>query len=373
MFPGIRIRIISVRDQDQLDIHSFAQKHVDAAQGSVDAGGIAVVHNGHVVREPLDQTNLPLRQCRAAGGHDIGDAQLVHGKHIQIAFDKIAVVPLRDFVLGEPDTVQRQILDIDVTFLGVDVFRDGLVGLQGPGSEGNDAPAYGMDRKYDPIIEAVTERAVFLVAGAKSGVKQVFFLVSGRLGSIGEGSAAGRRPSETIFRDGRIFQAPGIEIIQSDGSAFIRFQLLLKELSGIFRDQHQALVAFSVRDVFSGLLLFNNLNIVFLGEVSQGFSVGQVFVIHDESHGRSPFVATETIVHAFGGNDVERRGLLVVEGTTRPVLGAAPLERHEVADDFLDLRHVENLLYRLLGNHFSARFLLSINFPIIYLLGLSDA
>ena len=54
----IRIRIIPVRDQHDLDIEPLLQDKSDAAQGRMDPGRITVVHDGYVVGKLLDETDL---------------------------------------------------------------------------------------------------------------------------------------------------------------------------------------------------------------------------------------------------------------------------------------------------------------------------
>ena len=46
----------------------------------------------------------------------------MHGKNIQVAFHKEALVFLRHLALSEPYSVQRLVLHIDGALLGVDVF-----------------------------------------------------------------------------------------------------------------------------------------------------------------------------------------------------------------------------------------------------------
>ena len=58
MLSRIRIRIIPVRDQHDLDIESLLQDKSDAAQGRMDPGRITVIHDGYVVGKLLDETNL---------------------------------------------------------------------------------------------------------------------------------------------------------------------------------------------------------------------------------------------------------------------------------------------------------------------------
>lgn len=272
------------------------------------AGGVTVVHDRHVLREPLDEADLPLRQRRAAGGHDIGDTELVHRKHIQIPFHEIALVLARHLVLGEPDPVQRPVLYIDVRLLGVHVLGVGLaflLGSQRPGSEGNDPSAHGMDREDHAVVEPVAQPVVRIVGGAQSRLKEILVLVAGGLRGVRQRMTAGRSPAKPVFLDRRILQTSGVEIFKAHGPPLPGAKLLLEEIAGIFRDKQKALVPLTVRYVFRSLLFLNHFDVVFLGEVPQRLDVGQVLVVHDEPYGGSSLVAAEAVVLSLRRDDVE--------------------------------------------------------------------
>ena len=350
VFLRIGIRVVAVRDQDHFHVHPFLEDHVDAAERRMDAGRIAVVHDGHVLGELLDETDLLRSQGGAAGGHDVGNAELVHRQHVQVAFHEVAFVLPGHLRLGEVDAVERLGLDVDLGFLGVDVLRDGLVLEEGPPAESDDAAAHGVDREHDAVVEAVVERAV-VPLGTETGLRQVFRLVAFLHGGFGEGGLGFRRPAEPVFRDGLVQQAAGAEIGIADGAALFGSKLVLVEPEGEFGSGEQAFVALAGSDLLRRLLLFHHFDVVLAGQILQCLHVGKVLIFHHEADCRSGLAAAEALVDALGGGHVEGGGLLVVERTARDVTATPPLQRDEVADHVLDTGRVQNQVDRFLGYH----------------------
>ena len=183
----------------------------------MDAGGIPIVHNRDVLREPFDEAYLSLGQGCSAGSHHVGDSKLVHREHIQIAFNQIAFVLPGHLVLGEPDSVKGLVLDVDVRLLGVHVLGvrfSGFLRLQGPGPERYDPSAHRMDREHDTVEKPVVQSVVRIIGGAQSRLKEIFILVAGGLGCVGKGVTARWSPSKAIFLDGSVLQSPGMEIFK---------------------------------------------------------------------------------------------------------------------------------------------------------------
>ena len=102
---GKGVGILPVGQQADLDVHPLFEQHVDASDGGFDAGCVAVVEHGHIVREAMDHAYLSGGQCRARGCHDILHARLVHGDDVRVAFDQEAAVLLHDGLFGEVDAV----------------------------------------------------------------------------------------------------------------------------------------------------------------------------------------------------------------------------------------------------------------------------
>ena len=360
MLPGVGVRVVAVGDEDHLHVHAFLQDQVDAAEGGVDAGRVAVVHDGDVLGEPLDEADLLHGEGGAAGGHDVRDAQLVHGQDVQVAFHEVALVRAGDGGLGEIDAVQGAGFHVDLRLLGIHVLGDGLVGEQGASAEGDDAAAHRMDREHHPVVEAVVQGAVRVPLGAEARFQQVFVLVALLLRRFRERVLGFRGPSQAVLGDGLVLEAAGMEILDGDGAAFVRRELVLVEVEGELRDGEEALVPLARGDVLGRFLLLLHLDMVLAGEILEGLRVGELLVLHDEAHGRAGLAAAEALVDAAGRLHVEGRRFLIVERAAGPQAAPAALQRHEIAHHVFDAGRVQNELYRLLRDH--VLFFLEIHF-----------
>ena len=58
VLAGEAVRIVAVGQEDDFDVHTFFEQHVDAAEGSLDTGHVAVIKHGDVVREAVDEADL---------------------------------------------------------------------------------------------------------------------------------------------------------------------------------------------------------------------------------------------------------------------------------------------------------------------------
>ena len=116
MLPGERVRVVPVRDQHHLHVHTFLQDEPDTPQGRVDSCSIPVIHNG--------QAYLLHCQGRSAGSHRIGDAELMHGQHIEVSLHEIALVLPGNLVLGEINPVQGTALVVYFRLRGIDILAD---------------------------------------------------------------------------------------------------------------------------------------------------------------------------------------------------------------------------------------------------------
>ena len=246
------VGVVPVRQQHHADVHPLGQHHRDAAQGGVDARGVAVVHDGDVLRELLDQAHLLHRERGAAGGHDVGDAELVHHHHVHVALHQDAAVLPGDVALGEIDAQQVAALDVDLRLGRIDVFGR-IVRAERAAAERDHAPAHRVDREHHALAELVRQRAV-VVLHRQAGAQQVLILVAGGAGGVHQGRPPRRRPAQPPVLDRGILDAAGAEIGIAHGAAFAVLELVGEELPGEFRHQQQALAALAPGNLFGGLL-----------------------------------------------------------------------------------------------------------------------
>ena len=170
---------------------------------------------------------------------------------------------------------------------------------------------------------------------------------------VGEVGPLVEAVAEAEAADDFVGEAAGVEVGEADGAPHFVVveevgEVLLRKLGEV--EEGVALVLpFAL---LLGLLLFADFDVVFFGQVEEGFGVGEVLVLFEEGHDVAGLAAAEAFEYAFGGGDVEGGCLLVVEGAAADVVGATLLEGHKVADDVLDAGGIHDALYGLLVYHF---------------------
>ena len=164
MLAGEGVRIVTVRKEHHARIHAFPEDEADGADGGMQAGFIAIVHDGDILGELADEPDLLLRERRSAGGYHVGDAHLVHHHHVHVALYQDASVRLGDLALGEVDAQQVAALDVDFRFRRVDVLGR-VVRFERAAAIGDDTSAHGMDGKHHALAEFIDQLAIVLLNG----------------------------------------------------------------------------------------------------------------------------------------------------------------------------------------------------------------
>ena len=113
VLAGEGVGVLTVGQQQHFQVHAFSEQHIGTAQGSMDAGLIAIVEQDDVRREAMQDANLMIRECRAGVGDDVLDARLMHGDDIGVAFHHVDAVFLRNGALGLIESVELAVFMID--------------------------------------------------------------------------------------------------------------------------------------------------------------------------------------------------------------------------------------------------------------------
>ena len=64
MLSGKAVRVVTVGQKADLDVHAFLQQHVDTADAGFDAGSVTVIKYSYIVCKPMNQSYLVGGQCR---------------------------------------------------------------------------------------------------------------------------------------------------------------------------------------------------------------------------------------------------------------------------------------------------------------------
>jgi len=159
-----------------------------------------------------------------------------------------------------------------------------------------------MNRKDDPVIEAVHETSV-IVFYAQSRLGKKFFLIACLTGFVGQSLSVERGPSESVFPDGLILKATTLEVLPCNRLALLGFKTFLKESTCEFRNKEQTLMMLTLSYFLCCFLLLDNLDMVLFRKVLQCLDIGHVLMLHNEAHGSAGLSAAEAFVYSLRCRD----------------------------------------------------------------------
>ena len=353
-----RIGVLRLGQQHHAHVHALLQDHVDTAQRGVNARRIAVVDHRDILRKAVQQAYLLRRKRRAGRRHDVLDPCLMHRDHIGVSFDHDGEILLLNGLLGEIETVKFAFLAVYLALGGVLVLGHLLVGAQRAASERHDAPRNVVHGEDHAVAEPVVQRAVPVADQRKSRREEKLLLVTRRQGVLRHPVALRGAESESEFLD-RGVGHPAL-LAEVGQSHALSFGLALEVVGEILRGpavqgEHRLAVVVAAHLLFGQRFLLN-LDAVTLGHHLQRLGIGCGFLIHYESHGITALPTTETFIKAFRRRDYERRGLLVVERTTRDIVHALSFERDVFADNIHDIGGGVNAVYCFPVDHSLQRY-----------------
>ena len=328
---GERVGVFAVGQQDDLDVHAFGQNHVDAAQRRLDAGRVAVVEHRHVLGEAADELYLALRQRRAAGGHHVGYAGLVHADDVGVALDEEAAVAPHYLGLGVVDAVDDAALVVELRLGRVEIF--GRLGrlLHHASAEGHHLARKVVDGEDDAAEEAVGAVAVLFAHDGHAGLFEEFELERVGQGVGRQGVAARGRVAEAEEADDVVAEAAAAEIAEAHRLPLVGLpQAALEKSGGIVGDGHHALAVAAQLLLLGRHGLVDHLDVELGAQIFDRLHKGQVLLLHHEVERVAGLAASEAFEDALGRRHGERARLLVVERTAAHIVGAALAERHEV-------------------------------------------
>lgn len=64
MLSGKAVRVVTIGQKADLNVHTFLQQHVDTADAGFDTCSVAVVKYSDVIGKPMNQSYLVGGQCR---------------------------------------------------------------------------------------------------------------------------------------------------------------------------------------------------------------------------------------------------------------------------------------------------------------------
>ncbi len=260
------------------------------------------------------------------GGHRSAHPGQVAGHHVGVPLDDDRLAALRDLAFGQVRPVQHGALMEQGALRRVQVLRPVLVRVELAGAERDHVAGQVADRPHQAAAEAV-HRAPAALAGQPAGQQLL-------LGETAAAQVAGERlplggrvPHPEVLRVGQREPALGQERPAGGGGRAV--QPLGVELRRhlVRLQQPAALAVLPARHLAA--LLVPQVDAAPGGEPLHGLHERQVVDLLHELDDVAALGAGEAVPEAAGRGDVERRGLLVVEGAQsleRAATGVAQLE-----------------------------------------------
>ena len=121
MLAGKRVWIVTVREEQHFNVHTFLQQHVRSTHGGMDTSFVTVIEQYYILSESAQQLDLENGKGRTRVGYDILQTTLVHGNNVGVAFDHIDAVFLGDGFLCLINAIQFAFLVVDFRIGRVDV------------------------------------------------------------------------------------------------------------------------------------------------------------------------------------------------------------------------------------------------------------
>ena len=277
------------------------------------------------------------------------DAGQVARHHVGVALDHDGLHRARDVAPGQVDAVEHLALLVDRGLGGVEVLRlDPVVVEDPPGPEADRLAAGLADRPQQAPAEAVVRRPPDRDQPGRDGL----LLGEALLPQVAQqGVAVARREADPELLGRRLVEAAlPQELARHDGVGRGQRVGVVGLGHAVRLDQPGALGAARALGPRVALLAAQR-HAVLVGEALHDLGEAQAVDLHQEGDHVAAFPAAEAVPELAGRVDVERRGLLVVEGAQaleRAAAGGA--EGDVVGDDVVDLGLLTHLRDVFLAN-----------------------
>ncbi len=136
--------------------HALVEKQFDRTLTRLRARRIRIEIQMQVERVPLHGPDLFHRKRRAARCNHLRHARLRRPDHIHVSLDENDPVELHRRIFGAVKVIQNVRLPVDFRFRRIEIFRLVLRIERAP-AEGNHLTRFILDRKHQPVAEAIVE------------------------------------------------------------------------------------------------------------------------------------------------------------------------------------------------------------------------
>ena len=269
------VGVVPVGQKQDFHVHACRQKHVRASLGGMYAGIVAVVEQGDVVGETVQQVYLLLGKCGARVCYHVLNAALVHGDYIGVALHHIHLVHLHYCLLGMVKAVQFAALAIYAGFGRVLVLHRHTLGggIQYTAAKTSHFAAYGVPGEHDAPPEAVHHTAVLALDG-QACAHEVLLAIALFQGGAGHDVAPLGTEAQLELLYDVVAETTLAEVGKSNGATVHGVvHLVLEPLQRPFVQDEHAIPLHLCSTFLGGQFPFLHLNAVFLGQIAKRIGI----------------------------------------------------------------------------------------------------
>ena len=267
--------------------------------------------------------------------------------HVQIALAQDHVGSFRLF--GQIQPVQHPPLAVYRRFGAVHVFR--LRFVDDTAAEAHHVAPHINDRQHQPVAELIVKPAG-LVGHDQSRGQQLLLGIAFCGHGPQQGVPAVRRRPHAEPHGDLPLDGPFVEV-----SPYCRAVAALQHIvvpAGRIAVQGQQSLAQPVG--VGGRPVLRHLHVDPLGQKPHRVGIRQVFDLHNEVDDAAALFAAEAVIELLVLQNVEGRGLFVVEGTAAPIASTLWRQRHIGAYHVHDVIAGDQLVQKCLGKHGGSSF-----------------
>ncbi len=236
--------VFAVGDGGEFDVEGAADEDFEGAFGGAETGVVGVKDEDDGLGEVFKGAGVIGGEGGTEGGDDVGDAGLVAGDDVHIAFDNDGGAGADDLLAGEVEAVDGFGFVEEAGFGGVEIFGFEDVAIfvalfdEDAAAEGDDAATTGGaaggidDGEDDAVAEDVIGGAV-LAFFDEAGVGEVVGFEGEAHGGVGESGPGIRGEAEAEFGEGFVGESAGVEVVEA-GFSFGGAEMFFEEGAGPF-------------------------------------------------------------------------------------------------------------------------------------------
>ncbi len=354
VLSGKTVWVISVRKEENINVHACLKKHVGTTECGMNSSRITIIEKGDVLGETHEESDLVVRQGCSGIGYDIFDSTLMHGYDIGIAFNHIDPVFFPNGFLCLIDSVEFAAFMVYVGLWRIDIF---LAYPLCSGSKHSSAKTCNLATESEPWKDDPTPVLVAVLSLVGSERKACPYKIFGIITLTDCFSRhcvvlVEAEPKSEFFNY-VIAKSSSPEIDHTDSLSLSGVEKDVVEIitCPIIYRKHTLTLALGFA-LFRGEFTFFNFYPIFFSKELYCLIEIKLFDFHDEMDGITTLSACETLAEILCRRDREGRRSVVMKRTKSLIVSTGTTQCDIVGNYIIDAGGIEYFVYGALRNQF---------------------